>query len=240
MLYNFNNFNKINENINNFNNKIDFTYLKDNATIDDIKQLCENAIKNKFYSICIKPEFIRTAQAFLENSNIKICSIIAFPNGDTSSNKNIQNIDEAIKDGTDEIDLVINYKKLKKFSYIKKTDENYEKIYNEILDDIKNATRICHKNGKLIKIIIEIEELNYNQIKLISEICQNASVDFIQSSTGFASTVLTFEEKLEKLKYLRNILPDYINIKISGGIRNIEQIEKVLPFIDRIGTSTII
>jgi len=238
MIHNFNNWNRLYENKNNYNNKIDYTFLSDNATIDDIKQLCEDAIENNFYSICIKKNFVGTAKAFLDETDIKICSVISFPKGTDSTMNKVKEADESITDGADEIDMVMDYKKLKELSYNR--DEEYKELYEELVDDIKQVARIVHKNGKLIKVIIEIEELNYNQIKIACDICEDAGTDFVKTSTGFASKMDSFDEKLEKIKYMRKILPEKIQIKASGGIRNSQQIEQVIPYVDRIGTSIII
>lgn len=238
MIHNFNHWIKLNENKTNHNNKIDYTYLKDNATIDDIKQLCEDAVENNFYSVCIKPNFVGTAQAFLNDSNVKVCTVISFPKGDVSTMKKVKETDAVITDGADEIDMVMNYKLLKELTYTE--GEEYDDIYEELVQDIRNVVKICHKDGIIVKVIIEIEELNYNQIKLACDICVDAGADFVKTSTGFAPTMKPFEDKLEKIKYMRKILPEYVKIKISGGIRNKEQIEQVLPYVDRIGTSIII
>lgn len=237
MIHNFKDWNKLNENKINFNNKIDYTYLKDNTTIDTIKQLCKEAEENNYYSICVKPENVSTAKAFL-NNDVKICTVISFPNGTDKTNNKIKIIDNAIINGVDEIDMVMNYKKVKKLSYLE--GEQYDNLKKKLLDDVRNVTKICHSNGIIIKVIIEVEDLNYNQIKIATEICVNAGVDYIQTSTGYISSMDTLNDKLDKIKYIRKLLPDYINIKISGGIRNMEQIEQILPYVDRIGTSSII
>jgi deoxyribose-phosphate aldolase len=238
MIHDFKRWSKLNENKTNYNNKIDYTYLKDNATIDDIKQLCEDAMEYNFYSVCIKPNFVGTAQAFLDDSNVKVCTVISFPKGDVSTMKKVKETDAAITDGADEIDMVMNYKLLQELTYTE--GEEYDDIYEELVQDIRNVVKICHKDGIIVKVIIEIEELNYNQIKLACDICVDAGADFVKTSTGFAPTMKPFEDKLEKIKYMRKILPEYVKIKISGGIRNKEQIEQVLPYVDRIGTSIII
>ena len=238
MIHDFKRWSKLNENKTNYNNKIDYTYLKDNATIDDIKQLCEDAMEYNFYSVCIKPNFVGTAQAFLDDSDVKVCTVISFPKGDVSTMKKVKETDAAITDGADEIDMVMNYKLLQELTYTE--GEEYDDIYEELVQDIRNVVKICHKDGIIVKVIIEIEELNYNQIKLACDICVDAGADFVKTSTGFAPTMKPFEDKLEKIKYMRKILPEYVKIKISGGIRNKEQIEQVLPYVDRIGTSIII
>ena len=132
----------------------------------------------------------------------------------------------------------MNYNLLKKLSV--ETDEEYKDIYEDILDDIKSVARVCHKDGVLLKVIIELDNLNYHQIKLACDICVDAGADYVKTSTGTSKSSISFEEKIEKIKYMRKILPDYMKIKISGGIRTKDQIQQALPYIDRIGTSIII
>lgn len=113
MIYNFDKFLKINESKNSFNHLIDYTYLKKNATVDDIKKLCEEAIENNFYSVCIYPDMVGTAKAFLEDEDVIVCTVVSFPEGDDSTNSKVRESMKAIADGADEIDMVFNYKKLK-------------------------------------------------------------------------------------------------------------------------------
>lgn len=238
MIFKFNHFKKLYESNKNYNNLIDYTYINKNATIDDIKKVCNDAIKNNFYSVCVLPEFVNYAKAFLDNEDVKICALISFPNGDLSTGNKVKETIKAISDGADEIDMVFNYKKLKKLNIL--TGEKYSELYNDLINDIRQVSLICHKNGVILKVIIEIEELNFHEIKLACDICIEAGADFIKTSTGYSKNINTFEEKIEKLKYMRKILPDYMKIKFSGGIRNIEQIEVILPYVDRIGTSIIL
>ena len=239
MIHNFNSWSKLNENKKSkFNSIIDYTYLKDNSTIDDIKQLCEEAIENDFFSVCVLPKFVGTAKAFLEDEDPKVVTVISFPKGDDSANTKVRDTMKAITDGADEIDMVINFNQLKELSML--DGEEYDKLYEELVNEIRNVARACHSDGIILKVIIEIEELNYNQIKIACEICVEAGADFVKTSTGFSKTTKPFSDKVEKLKYMRKILPEYIKIKVSGGIRVMEQIEQVLPYVDRIGTSAII
>ncbi|NPV13128.1 MAG: deoxyribose-phosphate aldolase [Ignavibacteria bacterium] len=238
MIHNYNTFKRLNEAKNNFNHLIDYTYLKKNATVDDIKKICEEAIENHFYSVCIYPEMVGTAKAFLENEDPIVCTVISFPNGDDSTNYKVKETLKAISNGADEIDMVFNYKKLRKLAILE--GEDYESVYNELVTDVRQVAHSCHKNGVILKVIIEVEEINYNEIKLACEICVEAGADYIQTSTGFSKINKFFSEKVEQLKYMRKILPEYIKIKVSGGVRNKEQVDMVLPYVDRIGTSVII
>ena len=238
MIHNFNTFQKINESKNNFNSLIDYTQLKNKITVDDIKDMCEDAVENKFYAVCVLPEFVGTTQAFLDNTDVKVCTVISFHKGDDTTNKKVKDTLAAITSGADEIDMVMDYKKLIELSLNKGDD--FQDIYDELVDDVKSVSRACHSDGVILKTVIEVEELTYNQIKLACEICVDAGSDFIQTSTGMAKTMKPFTDKLDQIKYMRKILPEFMKIKVTGGIRNQEQIEQVTPYVDRIGTSIII
>ena len=218
---------------------IDYTYLKDRATVDEIKKVCEDAEDNGVYAIVLKPENIGTAKAFLEETDVKVISVIDFPKGTAKANVKSNAVMDSITDGADEVEVVFNYSKLKELIILK--DDDYDTLYNELSDEINNIARIAHKNGVVLKVIIEIEELNFEQIKIASEICENSGVDFIETSTGFSKKTPNWNEKIEKVKYMRRILPNYIKIKVTGGIRTQAQIDELLQIgVDRIGTSVII
>ena len=218
---------------------IDYTYLKDRATVDQIKKICEDAEDYGVYGIVLKPENIGTAKAFLEDSSVKVISVVDFPKGNSKSNFKANLVTEVLIDGADEVDVVFNYKKLKELIILK--EEDYDTIYDELSDEVNTIARIAHKDGALLKIIIEIEELNYEQIKIACEICENSGVDFIQTSTGYSKKNPNWVEKIEKVKYMRKILPNYINIKVAGGIRNQAQIEELKKLgVDRIGSSVLL
>jgi deoxyribose-phosphate aldolase len=220
-----------------FNKIIDYTILKPNYTIENIKKFCDDAINKDFYCVCVLPEYISSVKSFLDDTDIKICSVLSFPKGDDKIKNQIKDVQNYIVNGVDEIEMVLNYKLLHSMTNIE--DDEYKETYEELLNDVKEITGICHKNGVLMKIIIEIEELNYDEIKIACEICDEASADYIMTSTGFSKNTMIFSEKVEKLKFMRKIIPYHIKLKIAGGIRNMEQIEILLPIVDRIGTSTL-
>ena len=224
---------------NNMSSIIDYTYLSNNATIDQIKKACGDAEEFKVFSIVLKPENVGTAKAFLEGTDVKVVSIIDFPKGDSKSNFKSNLVSEALVDGVDEVDVVFNFKKLKELIILE--DEDYDSIYNELSDEVNNIARITHREGSILKMIIEIEELTFEQIKIACDICENSGVDFIQTSTGFSKKNPDWNEKLEKVKYMRKILPNFINIKVAGGIRNQSQIDELKSIgVDRIGTSVLL
>lgn len=223
---------KINEYLDNkeksqFYQMIDYTKISDNLTNDKVKEICKEVEENKFYSLCILPEYISTAYSFLKNDT-KISALIDFPKGESSVKDKKDEIDSAIVDGADEVDVVINYNLIK-------DSEEHEDLENEIRD----LTEYCHREGVTIKVIIEIGALNYQEIEAICKMCVDANVDYIMTSTGKLSKDDSFETKLEKVKFMRKILPNETKIKFSGGIRTIEQIKEIKSLVDRIGTSSI-
>ena len=238
MIQNFKIYNKLNENKSNINNLIDYTYLKDNASVDDIKKICQDAVANKFYAICVKPEFVSTAKAFIDDEDVKICTVVSFPKGDDNTNKKVKETMKAITDGADEIDMVMDYKKLKELATA--DSEEYQDIYDDIVEDIKYVVRACHPEGVTVKVIIEVEELTYQEIKIACDMITDSGADFIQTSTGYSKKNPSIDEKLEQVKYIRKVLPEFMKIKVSGGMRDMNNINLFLPYADRIGTSKII
>ena len=230
---------KIYENTTTNKSIIDYTFIKNHSTIDEVKKACEDAEDANAYAIVLSSDNVGTAKAFLEGTGVKVVSVIDFPKGTGKSNFKSNKTMEVITDGANEIDLVFNFTKLKELSILK--DDDYDTLYNELSDEIQTIATICHKNGVLLKAIIEVEEINFEQIKIACEICENSSVDFIQTSTGYSKKNPNWEDKLEKVKYMRRILPNFINIKVAGGIRNQGQIDELKALgVDRIGTSVLL
>jgi deoxyribose-phosphate aldolase len=206
-------------------NLIDYTNLSENLDNDQIKKLCDEAEENNFYSICILPEFVSKVYSFLDN-NIKVTALIDFPKGKSKINQKIDAIKNSITNGAKEVDVVIDYEMVK---------DNEEELNNQI----RNITEYCHKEGVIIKLVIEIGALNHQEMEKICNLCIDNNVDFVVTSTGKLPNDNSFEEKLKKVKYIRKMLPEYIKIKFTGGVRTINQINELKQFVDRIGTSII-
>lgn len=205
----------------NLNSYIDHTILKPTATEKDIIDLCEEAKEYKFYSVCVNSCFVPLAKQLVENSSVKICSVIGFPLGAMSTEAKVFEAKKAIDDGADEIDMVINIGLLK--------SKNYFRVLKDI-SDVKIAI------GKVpLKVILEISELSKNEIILASEICMDANADFIKTSTGFSKSGAT----LTAVKIIRKTVKNKAKIKASGGIRDYETALKFIEAgADRIGTSS--
>lgn len=210
-----------------YHQMIDYTNISNNLTNDKIKQICKEAEENNFYSICVLPEYVSTLYSFLKNDT-KISALIDFPKGESSIKNKKDEIDNVIVNGADEIDIVVNYSLIK--------DSNKDE---ELKKEIREITEYCHREGVLIKVIIEIGALNYQEIEQICKMCVDANVDYIMTSTGKLSKDDSFETKLEKTKFMRKILPDETKIKFSGGVRLLSQIKELSGIIDRVGTSVI-
>ena len=169
-----------------FSRLIDYTKISENLSNDNIKEMCNEAESNNFYSICILPQYIATAHSFLKNET-KISALIAFSKGEESIKEKINKIDESIVNGADEIDVVVNYK------LIKDKEEN-----DALGTEIRELTEYCHREESVIKIIIEIGTLNYQEIESICKMCIDSNTDYIMTSTGKLPNDDSFEVKLEK------------------------------------------
>ena len=202
--------------------KVDHTLLKQTATINDIKKLCDDAIKCSTASVCIPPNFVKEAKEYVQNK-IKICTVIGFPNGYNTTNIKVAETKEAIQNGADEIDMVINIGKLK--------EKNYEYILQEI-NDIKQA---CER--KILKVIIETCLLTEEEKIKMCEIVSNSEADYIKTSTGFSTAGATFED----IELFNNEIQKNKKIKAAGGIKDFADAEKFISLgSDRLGTSKLV
>lgn len=201
-------------------NYIDHTNLKAYATLKDIKKLCDEAIKYHFQTVCVNPCYVKSAKEYLKGSNVLVCTVIGFPLGaNTIQTKEYETID-AINDGADEIDMVINIGALK--------NKDYDYIKQEI-SDIRDA---C--DGKTLKVIIETCYLDDEEIKKMTEICNETFVHYIKTNTGFGSRGVTLKD-VETIQKHKNEL---LEIKASGGIKNFKQMNELIKAgATRIGTS---
>jgi deoxyribose-phosphate aldolase len=203
------------------NQYIDHTLLKPSATERDIIDLCNEAKKYQFYTVCINSCYVALAKQLLTKSSVKICSVVGFPLGANSTGTKVFEAQKAIEDGAEEIDMVINIGLLK--------SKNYLAVFKDI-SDVKLAI------GRVpLKVILEISELSKNEIIKACEICLDAKADFIKTSTGFSKGGAT----LTAVKIIRKTVKDQAKIKASGGIRDLETVKKYIDAgADRIGTSS--
>lgn len=203
------------------NTYIDHTLLKPHAVEDQIENLCNEAKTYNFASVCIHPHYVKFAAEYLKNNQVKVCTVIGFPLGQNSTATKIYEAKNAIDNGADEIDMVINVSWLK--------DKAYDKLKNEI-SDIKSAI-VQHT----LKVIVEISLLTNDEIAKISEIISQSGADFIKTSTGFGTHGATFEA----VEIMKANSSDELQIKASGGIRDFETAKKYIDLgVTRLGTSS--
>ena len=205
----------------NLNRYIDHTLLSASATEADILQLCNEAIKYNFYSVCVNSGYVPLAKQALGKSDVKVCTVVGFPLGAMSREAKLFEAKTAIDQGASEIDMVINIGRLK--------SQNYIAVLKEI-SDMKSAI-----GRTTLKVILEISELSKNEIVKACEICIDAKADFVKTSTGFSKSGAT----LTAVKIMRKTVRDKLKIKASGGIRDAETALKYIDIgVDRIGASS--
>lgn len=205
----------------NINQFIDHTLLKPSATERQIIDLCNEAKKYKFYAVCVNSCYVPLAKQLLSKSTIKIATVVGFPLGAMATDAKVFEAKNALNDGADEIDMVINIGFLR--------SKNYVAVFKDIAD-VKTAI------GKTpLKVILEISELSKNEIVKACEICVDAQVDYIKTSTGFAKGGAT----LTAVKIIKKTVRDAAKIKASGGISDLDTAIKYIDAgADRIGTSS--
>ncbi len=202
--------------------KVDHTLLNPKATWEEIKNICDDGMKYCTASVCIPPSFVKRAKEYV-GENLKICTVIGFPNGYNTTDVKIFETENALKNGADEIDMVINLGDL--------MDRNYDNI----LSEITKIKAVCGTN--ILKVIIETCLLNEEQKIKMCEIVTKSGADFIKTSTGFSTGGATFEDIELFAKYVGK----NIKIKAAGGISSIADAEKFISIgADRLGTSRIV
>lgn len=200
---------------------IDHTLLKATATIDDIKILCQEAIINNFKSVCVNPTHVSYAKELLTDSDVLVCTVIGFPLGANTVGTKVFETVNAISNGADEIDMVINIGKAK--------EHDYEYIKKEI-EEIVHAA-----NGNVLKVIIETCYLTNDEIKKVCEAAVAAGASFVKTSTGFGTGGAT----VEHVKLMKAVVGESVGVKASGGIKNYDHFKAMVDAgATRIGASS--
>ena len=209
-------------NIKDILSKVDHTLLSQSATWDEIKAICDDGMKYNTASVCIPASYVKQAKEYV-GENLAICTVIGFPNGYSTTATKVFETADAVNNGADEIDMVINVGWLK--------DKKYDDILNEI-NAIKDA---C--SGKILKVIIETCLLTDDEKIKMCEIVSNSNADFIKTSTGFSTGGATKADIELFSKHTTNGK----KIKAAGGIASIEDAEDFINLgASRLGTSRII
>lgn len=203
------------------NSYIDHTNLKNTATLRDIEKLCDEAIKYHFHSVCVYPYYINLAKELLDGSNVEVCTVIGFPMGMNTRETKVYEAIDAVSKGATEIDMVINIAALK--------NKDYDYVKEEI-EEIRDSI-----DGKVLKVIIETCLLTEEEIIKMTEICNDTFVNFIKTSTGFGE----YGARVEDLEIINKVKNDILEIKASGGIRDIKTAEAMIDAgATRLGTSS--
>ena len=192
---------------------IEHTLLKQNATKEEFEKLYQEAKKYNFRGVCVNPLYVKDAKAYLKNTDVKVVTVVGFPLGANASEVKAFETQKALKDGADEIDMVINVSAIK--------DNNWEFV----LEDIKSVRQACPDN--VLKVILETDLLTSDEIEKACEVCVEAKADFVKTSTGFVKNGVG--AKLEDVKLMYKVVsPHGLKVKASGGIRDKETAIKMV------------
>lgn len=201
---------------------VDHTLLLQGATWEEIKQICDDAMKYETASVCIAPSYVKQAAEYM-GDKMAVCTVIGFPNGYMTTKAKEFETKDALENGASEIDMVINIGWLK--------DKKYDLIENEI----RALKAVC--KDKILKVIIETCFLTDEEKVKMCEIVTNAGADYIKTSTGFGGAGATFDD----IKLFSQHIGPNVKMKAAGGISSMEDAEKFLELgADRLGTSRII
>ena len=201
---------------------VDHTLLKQQSTWEDIKVICDDGIKYNVASVCIPASFVKRAKEYVSDK-LKICTVIGFPNGYSTTSVKVYETEDAVKNGADEIDMVINIGDLK------------DKRYDEILYEINEIKKAC--GDKILKVIIETCLLTDEEKIKMCDIVSKSDADYIKTSTGFSIAGATRED----IKLFKEHMKEGKGIKAAGGISSFEDAEDFIALgATRLGTSRLV
>jgi deoxyribose-phosphate aldolase len=209
----------------NLSSYIDHTLLTPVARETEIRKLCEEAWIHQFKAVCVAPTYVAYTKEMLEFCPVKIeiATVIGFPMGYSTTLTKITEAQEAISNGATELDVVMNISQFKSMAYL------------SVREELQQLVQLSHEREAKVKVIIETAYLDSFDLYTACEICAEAGVDYVKTSTGYAPT----GADIEVVSKMRSILPAEIKIKASGGIRTYEQaIDFIDAGADRIGTSS--
>jgi deoxyribose-phosphate aldolase len=203
--------------------RIEHTNLKPDCTKEDIIQLCNEAIEHGFYGVCVSPYYVQLAKKTIGKKAIKIITVAGFPLGYATVGAKVEEAKKAIISGADEIDMVMNIAAFK--------SDDMQTVQN----DIQSVVTVCHLQNKKVKVIIETAYLTDEEITKACKVCIDCEVDFVKTSTGYASK----GAEIKTVKLMRAELPSKIKIKAAGGIKTRKQaLELLAAGADIIGCSS--
>jgi deoxyribose-phosphate aldolase len=190
---------------------IDHTLLRADATSDDIVKLCREARQYNFASVCINPYWVALAAAELAGSPVKVCTVVGFPLGATSTEAKVAETEAALRAGAREIDMVQNIGALRSGDH------------DAVKRDISAVVEAAHRAGAIVKVILETALLDDNQKVLASKLAKMANADFVKTSTGFGPSGATVHD----VELMRSAVGPEMGVKASGGIRTLDDVKKM-------------
>jgi deoxyribose-phosphate aldolase len=201
---------------------IDHTILKPEATIHQVKQICEEALEYNFASVCINPSFVSLAAGLLNDSTVETCTVIGFPLGATLATVKMAETLTVIAMGATEVDMVINIGALK------------AQAYGQVLNDIEAVVQAAHNQRAIVKVIIETALLTRKEKIIACLLCKEAGADFVKTSTGFSTAGATVED----VELMRRVVGAKMGVKAAGGIRNLNDAQAMIAVgASRLGAS---
>lgn len=203
-------------------NYVDHTLLSQTATWEEIRQICDDGVAFETASVCIPPSYVKRAKEYLGNK-LSVCTVIGFPNGYNTTAVKVFETKDAVANGADEIDMVIN------LGFVK------DGKYDALLSEIKAVKEAC--GGKLLKVIIETCLLTEEEKIELCRVVTEAGAEFIKTSTGFSTEGATFAD----IELFAKHIGEGVQMKAAGGISSLEDAEKFLELgATRLGTSRIV
>jgi deoxyribose-phosphate aldolase len=204
-----------------YNKYIDHTLLKASATQEELLKLCDEAVVFSFASVCVNPFWVPLCKEALKDSDVKVCTVIGFPLGATSTESKALETQVALAQGAQEFDMVINIGALK--------DKQDEVVLNDIKAVVKAA------QGNVVKVIIETCLLTEEEKVRACELCILAKAHFVKTSTGFSTAGATIED----VQLMKKVIKGHCKIKAAGGVKSSDDLRKMIEAgADRIGTSS--
>ncbi len=201
---------------------IDHTLLKPDATHDQIAQLCYEARKHDFASVCVNPSYVKLCADLLKGSEVLVCTVVGFPLGATSPESKAFEAQKAVRDGATEVDMVINVGALK------------SRDYEAVELDIAGIARVCHAGGAILKVIIEAALLTDEEKVAACQLAKVAGADYVKTSTGFGPGGATVKD----VELMRRVVGSGMGVKAAGGIKTREDAQRMIAAgASRIGAS---
>jgi deoxyribose-phosphate aldolase len=191
---------------------IDHTILKPEATQDQIAQLCFEARKHGFASVCVNPTNVKLCASLLQGTDVDVCTVVGFPLGATPTDVKVFETQQAVREGATEVDMVINVGALK------------SRDYELVRDDIASIARACHAGNAILKVIIEAALLTDEEKVIACQLSKVAGADFVKTSTGFGPGGATVED----VALMRRVVGPSIGVKAAGGIKTFEDAQRMI------------